>query len=104
MTELKTCPKCEKRFLPSEFEGEWCHWCVRRDELEAWLRWREQREPKMIAWEELQQWLAMHVGGAEAEECKTIVLRIIAETGGRIIVPVPGGATMIGGGGSGGKD
>ena len=44
LTELKTCPKCEKRFLPSEFEGEWCHWCVRRDELEAWLRWREQRE------------------------------------------------------------
>lgn len=46
MGTLVTCPKCEKLFLPSEFEGEWCHWCVKRSKLEAWMRWRAQNEER----------------------------------------------------------
>lgn len=58
----------------------------------------------MTAWDELQEWLMLNVGSKEAEQCSEIVLRIIAETGGRVVVPRPGGATMIGGGGGGGSE
>lgn len=41
---LVECPKCEKRYLPTEMEetGE-CRWCKAQADFKRWMDWREKR-------------------------------------------------------------
>jgi hypothetical protein len=45
----------------------------------------------MTAWDELQQWLMLHVGSKEADECSEIVKRIITDAFASVEIRVEGG-------------